>query len=97
VLNTEREFSTRSVDPQEFKQTVHHKFFFMGAPFILIWTYYRFNPLTTGIDLIVPTLSYIITSAVILGNILSGTYFKFTKKNRIEAYSITVKKSSRYS
>ena len=72
----------KQVDPREIKLVKQfiYKFFFTGSVFILIWMYYQFNPPTTGIDRIVSTLSYIITSAVILGTILSGSYFKFTRR-----------------
>lgn len=73
----------RSIDPSHLKfvKQYAHKFFFTGAPFIIFWAYYQFNSPTTGIDRIVSTLSYIITSASILSVVLSGSYFQF-KKNR---------------
>lgn len=74
----------RKTDPRHVKYVKQfgHKFFFTGAPFILFWGYYQFNPPSTGIDRIVSTLSYIITSAVIIGGILSGSNFQL-KRNQV--------------
>jgi len=73
----------KSIDPRHIKfvKQSAHKFFFTGAPFIIFWTHYQFNPPTTGIDRIVSTLSYIITSAVIIGVVLSGSYFQLKRNN----------------
>jgi hypothetical protein len=59
------------------KQTIY-KLLSIGAPFMLFWAYYQFNPPTTGIDRIVSKLSYVFTFASITGVILSGSYFKFS-------------------
>jgi hypothetical protein len=72
----------RSFDPRHVKlvKQFAYKFFFTGAPFIVFWAYYQFNPPQTGIDRIVSTLSYIITSAVTIGVILSGSNFHIQQK-----------------
>ena len=71
----------RSFDPTHIKlvKQFAYKFFFTGAPFIVFWAYYQFNPPQTGIDRIVSTLSYIITSAVTIGVIFSATNFKIKR------------------
>jgi len=69
----------KRTDPRRLKyvkQTIY-KLLSIGAPFMLFWAYYQFNPPTTGIDRIVSKLSYVFTFASITGVILSGSYFKF--------------------
>ena len=73
----------RNFDPHHIKyvkQSIHN-FFFTGSIFILFWGYYQFHPPEAGIDRIVSTLSYIITSASILSVFLSGSYFQFRKNS----------------
>ena len=69
----------RRTDPRQLKyvkQTVY-TLLSLGAPFMLFWAYYQFNPPTTGIDRIVSKLSYVFTFASITGVIVSGSKFKF--------------------
>jgi len=73
----------RKANPREWKffKETGLKFIRTGAPFILFWGYYQFNPPTTGLDRIVSDISWIIAIASISGVILSGSYFKFETKD----------------
>jgi len=72
----------RSIDPLHIKcvKQAIYKLVSIGAPFMLFWIYYQFNPPQTGIDRIVAGFSHIITFASITGVILSGSYFQFKRK-----------------
>jgi len=73
----------KKADPRHIKYVKQfaYNFFWTGAPFILFWGYYQFNPPSTGIDRIVSTLSRFVTSAVIIGVLLSTSNFQL-KRNQ---------------
>lgn len=70
----------KRTDPRQLKYVKQfaYKFFFTGAPFMIFWAYYQFNPPTTGIDRIISTFSRFITSVSVIGLLASAGNFKMS-------------------